>query len=103
MNLNSDSRYCYAARCTWFGPIQEVGSVTGGTAPLPCCPHCHSMLFEMDSEATWWKGVDQFEAAGHPGYRAMLEWQRAQKRCFRTIDELSRAYKAATNIEVSVG
>lgn len=103
MNTASDTRLAYGARCTWFGPIQEVGSV--GPSRLPCCPLCGSMLFELPTEAAWWEGVDRFEAEGHPGYRALWEWQREQKKCFsntRGLTELIDAYRAATGKEVKL-
>ena len=99
-----DTRLAYGASCTWFGPIQEVG--TTGPHKLPCCPCCRNMLFEMPTHETWWKQVDVYEAQGHTGYRAMLQWQREQKRCYplgtpqNGVAALARAYRDATGIEV---
>lgn len=90
-----DARLCYGATCTWFGSIHETGSLPGPIASMPCCPSCRGVLFEMPHEGEWWKGVDAYEADGHPGYRAMLEWQRAQKKCFRGIEPLTAAYRSA--------
>jgi hypothetical protein len=91
--LTTDERFCYGANCTWFGPISEVG--TKGPHRLPCCPRCSGMLFEMPHEREWWAGADKYEADGHPGYRAMLEWQRDQKKCFRRMVDLTAAYQTA--------
>lgn len=89
-----DNRFCYGATCTWFGSIHEVG--TKGTMRLPCCPACGGVLFEMGGENEWWTGVDQFERAKpHPGYRAMLEWQRTQKKCFPQLAALIAAHRAS--------
>ena len=92
-----DARLCYGATCTWFGSIHE----TGKNGPLPCCPHCGGVLFEMADEGEWWAGVDRYEREQPwPGYRAMWEWQRAQKRCFsqrRGIDGLVTAWRAAVS------
>lgn len=86
-----DERFCYGATCTWFGSIHE----TGNRGPLPCCPVSGGVLFEMGDEREWWDGVDAYERDGHPGYRAMLEWQRTEKKCFSSLDALTDAYKAA--------
>lgn len=93
---NADGRLCYGATCTWFGSIHETKQTKGG---LPGCPCCGGVLFEMQDEGEWWSGVDKYEREQpHPGYRAMWEWQRAQKRCFSLrngIDELTAAYRSA--------
>lgn len=91
-----DPRLCYGATCTWFGSIHE----TGKRGVLPCCPHCGGVLFQMPSEEEWWIGVDQYERAKpHPGYRAMLEWQRAEKKCFPQLDALLAAHRASLGEE----
>lgn len=88
----ADTRIVYGARCTWWDSIDQAATTPAG---LPCCPHCSSPLFETDSEATWWSGVDAYERDGHPGYRDVITWARG--RCFppdgRTaIDALTEAY-----------
>jgi hypothetical protein len=96
-----DARLCYGATCTWFGSIHETGGI--GKGALPCCPHCGGVLFEMAHEGEWWKGIDSYEKEGHPGYRAMWEWQRAQKRCFSLrngIADLQAAYSQANPRDV---
>lgn len=103
----ADKRYVYGAMCTWHGSISEVK-----VAPddLPACPHCNGMLYEMESEEAWWQGVDAFEKGDYPlptkhsheGYHKMLIWQREQKTCFQTHDELCAAYLAATGIRVDL-
>lgn len=89
----------YGARCTWFGLISETSQVPGtgggGFGGLPCCPYCGGVLMQLDSEKQWWDGVDKYEAEGHPGYRAMWEWQREQKKCFRTTNDLKQAFAEA--------
>lgn len=120
---DADSRFCYGANCTWFGSIHEISSTlkhprhrqsNTDDHGLPCCPICGGMLFELQDEREWWEGVDYFErgdyplpsAHPHPGYRAMWEWQRAQKKCFfmnaSGPDRLAAAYKEATGITVDV-
>lgn len=96
----SDTRFCYGATCTWFGAITEVGAV-GAPPKLPCCPLCGGMLFELLSEAHWWKDVDRYERERpYPHYRKMWEWQRAAKVCFPLrgtsgISGLEAAFKEA--------
>jgi hypothetical protein len=91
-----DGRFCYGATCTWFGSIHETKGTKGPVASIPICPCCRGVLFEMPDEGEWWTGVDQYEReAPYPGYRAMLEWQRSQKKCFQGIENLVRAYRLA--------
>ena len=92
-----DNRIAYGARCTWWDGIRSVGKANPGASGhrLPCCPHCSGMLFEMENEGQWFAGVDRYEAAGHPGYRAMMEWARGK--CFKNIAELEAAYRAHLN------
>lgn len=94
-----DTRYVYSVGCTWFGSIYEVGETTHGH--IPCCPHCGSVLFELSDEKKWWKGVDGYDEL-HPNYRKMLEWQKDQKICFKTMKDLNDAFKGATGLEVSL-
>jgi hypothetical protein len=83
-----DTRIAYGARCTWWDSIQNVGK----HGRLPCCPQCGNVLYEMPDEATWYNGATRYEAEGHPGYRAMVEWARGK--CFANYAELKAAYKA---------
>lgn len=106
-----DARLCYGANCTWFGSIHETKQI-GGSRGIPCCPHCGGVLFEMSDEGEWWRGIDEYERGTHPtaprphpGYRAMWEWQRSQKRCFPMrsgLAPLVDAFKAATGITVEI-
>jgi hypothetical protein len=52
-----DTRIAYGALCVWWSGIEDVGVQPSG---VPCCPHCQGVLFQMDSPAEWWKGVDEF-------------------------------------------
>lgn len=91
MTTVPDGRIAYGANCRWWGSIGEVGTSSRGSG-LPCCPRCGGMLFEMESEGEWWSGVDAYEAGGHPGYRAFIEWLRG--RCYPTFDAAKAAYDA---------
>lgn len=84
----TDTRIAYGARCTWWGPIQEVG--TRPPHGLPCCPICHGMLFEEESEAQWLAGAQAYQDDGHPGYLAMVQWLKGQ--CFANYDLAAAAY-----------
>jgi hypothetical protein len=82
-----DTRIVYGAGCTWWDSIDKVGKHPKG---LPCCPHCNSMLFEMDGPDMWWSGVAAYEAKGNPGYREMIEWMRGK--CFPSIAAAKSAF-----------
>lgn len=80
---NRDGRIVYGVCCTWWDTIDKAGKrhFPNGTFPsCPTCPHCSSPLFELASEADWWKSVDEHDAKW-PGYRAFIEWTRGK--CFK--------------------
>lgn len=89
----ADTRIPYGIRCTWWDSISKV-ALTAPSGPhgirIPCCPHCGSPLFEVESEQVWFEGVDRHEANGNPGYRAMVEWGRGK--CFPNYAALTKAY-----------
>lgn len=97
-----DSRIVYGVGCTWWDDIYKIGrtppALPGGHR-LPCCPHCSGLLMEMQDMAAWMKNVDRFEAAGHPGYSKLLEWQRGK--CFKTMAAARAAYTAETGIALN--
>jgi hypothetical protein len=91
-----DERIVYGATCVWWDSIDKVGrkeSADRVFGPLPCCPFCGGVLFELDNEAQWFAQVDAYEAKGHPGYRKFIEWQRGK--CFPTHAAAFAAYNAA--------
>lgn len=92
----TDTRFVYGANCAWFGPIQAIGRrQVDKYLNIPCCPYCGGMLFEMPTAKDWWKEVDKFEAANHPGYRKFIEWM-ADKHFF-SFGEAEAAYVEAGN------
>lgn len=93
-NTFTDTRIVYGARCVWWDSIDKVAT----DKPIPTCPHCGNILFEMESPEVWWGCVDTFEAAGHPGYRRLVEWMRGK--CFPTTAAAREAYKKETGREV---
>ena len=87
---SNDTRIVYGARCLWWDSIDKVSHV--GSSRLPCCPHCGSVLFECPTLDDFMKGAAEYEQQGHPDYQNQLKWMRG--RCFRTLDEATRAYQA---------
>ncbi len=86
----SENIVVYGVRCVWWDFINNAGVLKD--SGLPCCPHCGSVLFQMD-ESEWWQGVDNYESAGRPGYRKFVEWLHGK--CFPTLFAAKQAYKAA--------
>ena len=76
----------YGVVCMWWDSIDKAASLPSG---LPCCPHCKGVLFEMPRRR-WFKSIDEHEANGNPGYRAMWDWARGKH--FRTYQEMVEAY-----------
>lgn len=89
-----DTRMVYGARCGWWGTIQEIGRHSSG---LPCCPVCKGVLFELPNMEDWWAGVDKYEAAGHPGYRAFVEWTKGKH--YPSFKDAAAAYTVETGKE----
>lgn len=88
-NRSTDPRIVYGARCVWWDSISKASTKRGG---LPCCPHCGSVLFEVDSELVWWTNVDAFaEKSGDPEYRAFVDWLRG--RCYPTLTHAQIEYR----------
>jgi hypothetical protein len=79
----------YGADCMWWDTIDKVAI---NKSDPPCCPHCGSALFEVESIEKWWEGADAYEKANQPGYRKFLEWSRGK--CFKTFDEGWAAYSS---------
>lgn len=90
----------YGARdCVWWDTIDNAGRTPPRAGvSIPCCPHCGSVLFEVPSEQDWFAAVDKYEAQGHPGYRALIEWARGK--CFPNHALTKAAYKVATGKSV---
>ncbi len=86
-----DSRIVYGMGCTWWDSISNVETkeVKGGHK-VPCCPHCGSVLFEVDSEELFLKDVDKYEKDGHPNYRKTLLWSKGK--CFKTWKDAMLAH-----------
>ncbi len=83
---SEDNRHVYSASCSWNGPIAKVGS-NGG---LPACPHCGSMLLEMDADE-WARGVAEYaESKSDPRYPKFIEWMATRGKCspFRNRTDL---------------
>lgn len=104
--------YTYSANCSWHGPIAEVGKTTARREPLiikgikvpdmslPCCPFCGSVLFQVDSVATWNNGALEHERKGHANYVEFLNWTRQQSRCWPSLRDASKTFEEITGKEV---
>lgn len=92
-SVRADTLIVFGARCVWWDSIDKAGSIPRPNSPfggLPCCPHCKSVLLQMD-ESQWWSGVERYEREQpEPGYRQMIEWQRGK--CFPSVDHVRAAY-----------
>lgn len=80
-----DTRYVYSAKCSWNGPIQNIGIKNG----LPCCPHCGSMLFELPDRTTWDLSVAAYNAR-YPGYTEYIEWLASNGNCWSPPEAIIR-------------
>ncbi len=87
-----DERIAYGFRCSWWGPIQEVGSKPNG---LPCCPRCEGMLLEVSSAQVWWDGVDDQVSFGDTEYRAFIEW--LQGKCYPNLMKARETFNRRTS------
>jgi hypothetical protein len=83
----------YGANCAWWDSIDKTSRIPGTS--LPCCPHCHSVLFQMEEE-DWNAGIAIVDRKT-PGYAAMIEWSRGK--CFRSFKELQAAYQERSKSE----
>lgn len=100
---SEDTRITYGAQCVWWGGIEDIGKTKPrepGGISLPCCPKCGGMLFELPSPKEWWDGVEKYEANGHPGYRAFIEWRKGK--CFPTQEAAKAAYEAKPGRKVTL-
>jgi hypothetical protein len=83
----------HGARCCWWDSIDKCGKTPPKGNPLhslPCCPHCGSVLFQVE-ESDWWDSVDSYEKRGNKDYRKMIEWSRGK--CFKSSETLRKAYE----------
>lgn len=87
-----DDMVVYGACCVWWDSIDKVGRTPPGPGghQLPCCPHCGSVLLQMDA-GKWFKALRDANSK-ETGYEDMLKWSRGK--CFRTFPELRAAYAA---------
>ena len=95
---NNQNLHVYSARCAWSGPISKVGK-TKGEQSIPCCPHCGSVLFQMD-EKKWWSDAESWDKQRHANYVEFWKWSEAQPRCWPTVEEAAVEFKKATRKEV---
>jgi hypothetical protein len=98
-NGASDPRVVYGAHCTYWGPISSVGMLPGG---LPCCPYCHGVLFEMETEEEFMRQARRFDDQT-PGYSQFIVWLKGRKCGGREggLAEQAKIYGAETGIRLN--
>lgn len=89
LRISSDPRIVFGANCVWWDSIDKAGLMLP-SVPIPCCPHCKGVLMEIPSIEEWNESVANYEAKGHPGYRAFVDWMRGK--CFKSTREAQVAY-----------
>lgn len=95
-----DTRIVYGAQCMWWGDIKDIGKRGSGDVTIPCCPHCSGVLFEMRNPEEWWKGVDEFQEKGHPGYHDFIAWLKGK--CFPDRAAAKLSYERETEKQVTL-
>jgi len=82
-----DDLIVYGAQCVWWDSIDKAGTLPGPHS-LPCCPHCKSVLLQMDRKQ-WFDALHEY-AKNNPGYENAMRWSRG--RCFATMESLMKSY-----------
>jgi len=100
--IRKDRRVVYGQACLWWDDISKVSSTPPDKngVTIPACPHCGSVLYQMDNPEMWWAGVDAFEASGHAGYHDFVAW--LQGRCFPSQKAALKAFKDELGLEVKL-
>jgi hypothetical protein len=57
-------------------------------------------LFQMDGPQQWWEQVQKHQDAGHPGYRAFIEWLKGKH--FPDIAAAKATYEAKPGRSVTL-
>lgn len=107
----------YGARCTWWDSMDKVGTLptepmeltrgdgsktTIGGYPIPCCPICHGVLFQVASLEEWNQNVARFSLEKRdPGYVAFIDWLRG--RCFPDFKKARFAYDNREQFAEDIG
>jgi len=73
-----DDRIVYGVGCLWWGSIKDVAVNKAG---LPVCPHCNSLLFEVDSQTKWDQQIaDYATKTGDTKYIEFMAWLKGKCR-----------------------
>lgn len=86
----------YGAQCTWWDLKNQVGLIHSPNTkfPLPCCPHCRRMLFEM-TRTEWDAAIAKYVSENdNPSYADMIFWGRGK--CFSNYAELKNRWENRT-------
>ena len=85
-----DKRIVTSIGCVWWDSIDKVGRHPENN--LPCCPHCKSMLVELNDISQWRKAIKQYaELENDPDYPKFMDWVRGK--CFFDYPTARAAYK----------
>jgi hypothetical protein len=85
----SDTRIVYGFGCVWWDSIDKTAR---NASDLPCCPHCGSVLFEID-EKDWIENIARHaRESGDARYPKLIEWMRGK--CFRTLARARAQFNA---------
>lgn len=72
----------YGAGCVWWDFISKASK---NSHDLPCCPHCGSVLFQMEPKQ-WRERVEAYQQQTRDlSYKDFIQW--LQGRCFKTLKE----------------
>lgn len=83
----SDKRIVYGVGCCWWDKIDKASCKD----ELPCCPHCGSLLFEMDSKE-WRQQIKEYAQKNNDlDYINFIHW--LQGKCFKTYPDAKIAFK----------
>ncbi len=100
-SASTDTRIVYGMRCVWWDGIEKTARTPERDGhSFPCCPCCGSVLMQMDDPKQWWDTVEKHEAAGHPGYRAFIEWMKGK--CFPDMKSAKAVYEAKPGRSVTL-
>lgn len=85
--MTDQNQIVYGFGCSWWDSIDKAG--VKEPEGLPCCPHCGSVLLQVDEE-TWNRGVDKETTQNDPRYREFIKWSRGK--CFPSIRHARQAF-----------
>lgn len=75
----------YGAMCSWYGTLDEAGSLGSALSNLPCCPFCKGVL--LQTEKTEWDANVEIHSRkpGNEDYKEFLVWLKARNQCWKSF------------------